>query len=200
MNNQLTPAEVIDLLKKGNKEFTEDSLTIRNNSRRIREHALSQSPKAVVVSCLDSRVPVEDVFHMGIGDIFVARVAGNFVNEDILGSLEFACKVSSAKLILVLGHEHCGAIQAAISGVELGNITGMLTKIQPAIALAKATFSGEQTADNPKFVDEVCIQNVKHAMNVIRTQSPILKEMEANGEIEIIGGVYHMTTGLVDFL
>jgi len=198
---QLTPDVVLNVLKQGNKEFTEGNLTIRNNSERIRESALGQYPKAVVVSCLDSRIPVEDVFHRGLGDLFVARIAGNFVNEDILGSLEFACKVAGAKLILILGHEHCEAIKSAINGFELGNITTMLSKIKPAVVSAKATFDGEnQTSSNPKFVNAVCIRNIEHAIDVIRTKSPILKEMEDKGEIKIIGGVYYMETGKVVFL
>src|ERR1700761_9507744 len=129
---KLTPDEVIDSLQKGNQEFVNDRLTIRNNAQRIREAALGQYPKAVILSCLDSRVPVEDVFHRGIGDLFVARVAGNIANEDILGSLEYGCKVSGAKLVVVLGHEYCGAIKSAIDNVKLGNITALLDKIRPA--------------------------------------------------------------------
>ena len=197
---KLTPDMVLDILKQGNKEFTEGHLTIRNNSERVRAAALGQYPKAVVVSCLDSRVPVEDVFHRGLGDIFVARIAGNFVNEDILGSLEFACKVSGAKLILILGHEHCGAIKSAIDNVKLGNITTMLSKIKPAVDVAKLTFAGEKTSTNSAFMNEVCIKNVENAISVIRTKSPILKEMEDNGEIKIVGGIYYMETGKVDFL
>lgn len=197
---KLTPDSILGILKQGNKEFTEDNLTIRNNSQRIREAALGQYPKAVVVSCLDSRVPVEDVFHRGIGDIFVARIAGNFVNEDILGSLEFACKVSGSKLIVILGHEHCGAIKSAIDDVKLGNITAMLSKIQPAVAAAKASFNGDKTSANPEFVDKVCKLNIEHAVKEIREKSPILKEMEDKGEIKIVGGIYHMETGRVDFI
>lgn len=116
----LTPADVIDILKKGNQEFMNDELTVRNNTERVRDAALGQYPKAVILSCLDSRVPVEDVFHRGIGDIFVARVAGNIVNPDMLGSMEYACKVSGAKAVVILGHEYCGAIKSAIDDVELG--------------------------------------------------------------------------------
>ncbi|WP_455587007.1 carbonic anhydrase family protein [Bacteroides sp.] len=197
---KLTPDTVLEILKQGNKEFVEDNLTVRNNTERVREAALGQYPKAAIVSCLDSRVPVEDVFHRGIGDIFVARIAGNFVNEDILGSLEYACKVSGAKLIVVLGHEHCGAIKSAIDDVKLGNITAMLSKIQPAVAAAKSEYDGEKTSANPLFVDKVCTNNIKHAINEIRTKSPILKEMEDKGEIKIVGGVYHMDSGKVNFM
>lgn len=197
---RLTPDAVLEILRQGNQDFTEDNLTVRNNSQRIREAALGQYPKAAIVSCLDSRVPVEDVFHRGIGDVFVARVAGNIVNEDILGSLEFACKVSGAKLIVVLGHEHCGAIKSAIDDVKLGNITAMLSKIRPAVATAGQDFDGSRQSSNPEFVEAVCSHNVAHAISEIRTKSPILKEMEEKGEIKIVGGIYHMETGKVEFL
>lgn len=197
---KLTPQQVLDILKNGNKDFVEDNLTVRNNSSRVREASKGQYPKAVILSCLDSRVPVEDVFHRGIGDLFVARVAGNIVNEDMLGSLEYGCKVSGSKLIVVLGHEYCGAIKSAIDDVELGNITALLKKIQPAVKLAKANFKGDQTSSNPAFVEAVCDQNVHLVINEIRSKSPILKEMESKGEIKIVGGIYNMSTGKVDFL
>ena len=197
--NQLTPQKVLDILKEGNEEFINDNLTVRNNSERVREAALGQYPKAVVLSCLDSRVPVEDVFHRGIGDIFVARVAGNVVNDDILASLEYACKVSGSKLVVVLGHEYCGAVKSAIDDVKLGNITTLLSKVKPAIAKAKENFDGETTSKNPKFVEAVCDHNVHLAIDEIREKSPILKEMEKKGEIMIIGGVYDMETGKVSF-
>lgn len=197
---QLTPDSVLRILKQGNKDFIDDKLTIRNNTQRVREASLGQYPKAVVVSCLDSRVPVEDVFHRGIGDIFVARVAGNIINEDILGSLEYACKVSGSKLILVLGHEYCGAIKSAIDNVELGNITTLLEKIHPAIETAQKSFTGEISSKNPLFVESVCEHNVLHAIHEIREKSPILKEMEENHEIKIVGGVYDMETGYVEFI
>lgn len=196
---RLTPHEVLSILKDGNKEFVEDRLTVRNNTARVRNASLGQYPKAVVLSCLDSRVPVEDVFHRGIGDIFVARVAGNIVNEDILGSLEYACKVSGSKLILVLGHEYCGAITSAIKDVKLGNITRLLEKIRPAVKEASLMYNGEPVYSDPKFVEEVCYRNVNIAVNTIRKESPILREMEEKGDIMITGGVYDMESGIVDF-
>ncbi len=196
---KLMPAEVIDILKKGNEEFVNDNLTIRNNSGRVREAAVGQYPKAVILSCLDSRVPVEDIFHRGIGDIFVARVAGNISNPDILGSMEYACKVSGAKLVVVLGHEYCGAIKSAIDDVELGNITTLLAKIKPAVEVAKQNFEGEQASSNPEFVEAVCHHNIELTVQNIREKSPILKNMEKNGEIIIVGAVYNMHTGKVDF-
>lgn len=195
----LTPDTVLAILKRGNEDFISDALTIRNTSERIREAALGQYPKAVILSCLDSRVPVEDVFHRGIGDLFVARVAGNIVNEDILGSLEYACKVSGSKLIVILGHEHCGAIKAAIDNVKLGNITALLSKIRPALT-ADTPFQGEKSTKNEAYVHHICLQNVKLSIRNIRDKSPILKEMEAKGEIKIIGGLYKMETGNVEFL
>ena len=197
---KLTPNIVLNMLKTGNKEFTEDNLTILNNSRRVKAAVSGQYPKAAIVSCLDSRVPVEDIFHQGIGDLFVARVAGNFVNEDILGSLEYACKVSGSKLIVVLGHEHCGAIKSAIDDVKLGNITGMLEKIKPAVNNAGKNFTGDKTSKNNEFVEAVCSHNIQHAIEQIRVGSPILKEMEDKGEIKIVGAMYHMETGKVEFL
>lgn len=197
---KLTPLEVLNMLKEGNKDFAQDSLTVRNNVQRVRDASISQHPMAVVLSCLDSRVPVEDVFHKGIGDLFVARVAGNVVNDDILGSLEYACKVSRSKLVLVLGHEYCGAIKSAIDDVKLGNITTLLEKIQPAVQTASASFEGDKTAKNPEFVEVVCDDNVMNSIAEIRAKSPILKEMEEKGEIMIVGGVYDMKTGKVDFL
>lgn len=197
---KLTPDEVIADLKAGNKDFVEDNLTVRNSTKLVREAALGQYPEAVVLSCLDSRVPVEDVFHKAIGEIFVARVAGNIVNHDILGSLEYACKVSGSKVVVVLGHEYCGAIKSSIEGVKLGNITTLLEKIDPAIIAAKQNFQGDATAKNPEFVDEVCKFNVFNSIEEIRRDSPILKEMEANNEIKIVGAVYDMKTGEVKFL
>lgn len=197
---KLSPEDVIELLKRGNDDFINDNLTVRNNSQRVREAALGQYPKAVVLSCLDSRVPVEDVFHRGIGDIFVARVAGNIVNDDILGSLEYACKVSGSKAVIVLGHESCGAVKSAIDDVHLGNISALLSKIRPSVSAAAKGFDGEASSSNPRFVEAVCEHNVGKAIDDIRTRSPILREMEEKGEICIVGAIYHMKTGKVEFM
>lgn len=194
----LSPDDVIRSFKEGNERFVNNELTSRDHSSMVRKSASGQFPKAVVLSCLDSRVPVEDVFDRGIGDIFVGRVAGNFVNEDLLGSMEFGCKVAGSKVIMVMGHEHCGAVKAAIDDVKLGNITAMLSKILPAVA--KVEYEGDRTSKNEEFVHKVCASNVMHTISQIRVNSPILKEMEDNGEIKIIGGVYDMDTGVVDFL
>jgi carbonic anhydrase len=194
----LTPDMVIQSFKEGNERFMQNDLTARNHSAQVRKSTNAQFPKAIVLSCVDSRIPVEDVFDRGIGDVFVARVAGNFVNEDILGSMEFACKVSGSKLILVMGHEHCGAVKAAVDDVKLGNITPMLAKIRPAVESIE--YDGERTSKNQEFVHMASQSNVRNTIEKIRSDSPILKEMEEKGEIKIVGAVYDMDDGSVDFL
>jgi carbonic anhydrase len=194
----LSPDMVIQSLKEGNKRFMRNDLTARDHSAQVRKSVKAQYPKAIVLSCVDSRVPVEDVFDRGIGDVFVARVAGNFVNEDILGSMEFACKVSGSKLVLVMGHEHCGAVKAAVDDVKLGNITPMLSKIRPAVV--SIDYDGDRSSKNPEFVVKASISNVRNTIKKIRSDSPILKEMEDNGEIKIVGAIYDMDDGSVDFL
>lgn len=195
----LTPDMVIQSLKEGNKRYVSNDLTARDHSAMVRNASQQQFPKAVILSCLDSRVPVEDVFDKGIGDLFVARVAGNFVNEDILGSMEFGCKVSGAKLILILGHESCGAVKAAIDDVKLGNITAMLTKIKPAVVKSQ-NFTGEKTSKNDEFVEYVAKNNITGTIETIKSQSPVLKEMADKGEIKIVGAYYNLKTGEVIFL
>ncbi|MGH8547038.1 MAG: carbonic anhydrase family protein [Methylococcales bacterium] len=196
--DKLTPDQVINILKEGNRRFVSGTLTRRDHSKLVREAALGQFPKAVILSCLDSRVPVEDVFDRGIGDVLVTRVAGNFENTDILGSMEFACKFSSEKLILVLGHENCGAVKSAIDGVDVGNITPMLGNIRPAVDHF-VEYDGDRTSKNEKFVHRVAEQNVWDTIVDIRKRSPILKKMEENGQIKIIGALYAMNTGEVTF-
>jgi len=197
--DRLTPDAVIQLLREGNQRFVHGTITLRNHREQVRKAMSGQYPKAIILSCIDSRVPVEDVFDRGIGDLFVARVAGNFVNEDILGSMEFACHVAGSKLVVVLGHEHCGAIKSAIDQVELGNITNMLAKIRPALE-ASAAYPGEQSSENAAFVHQVTEQNVRLTIKKIRRESPILLNMEQEGKIRIIGGLYSMDTGEVNFL
>lgn len=198
LQSKLTPDTVLYHLKKGNTDYIENNLTIRNTLARIRVASLGQYPAAVVLSCMDSRVPVEDIFHAGIGDLFVVRVAGNISNPDILGSLEYGCKVSGAKVIVVLGHEHCGAIKSAIQDVKLGNITELLTKIKPAIENVQ-DFSGEKNYNNLAYMEAVTNSNIRLTIENIRKESPILKEMEDKGEIKIVGAEYRMETGKVDF-
>ncbi len=195
----LTPDRVIQSLKEGNKRFVNNEITARNHSSMVRNASAGQFPKAVILSCLDSRVPVEDVFDKGIGDLFVGRVAGNFVNGDLLGSMEFGCKVSGAKLILVLGHESCGAIRAAIDDVQLGNITAMLANIKPAV-VRSGDFIGDKTSTNEAFVEHVTKNNVLNTMETIKARSSILNQMSDQGKIKIIGAYYDLHTGEVVFL
>jgi carbonic anhydrase len=194
-----TPDMVIQSLKEGNKRFMSNSLTARDHSMLVRDAALGQYPKAVILSCLDSRVPVEDIFDKGIGDLFIGRVAGNFANTDLVGSMEYGCKVSGAKLILVMGHQSCGAIKSAIDHVKLGNITSMLHHIDPAIYASK-DFKAKKSSKNKEYVDFVAINNVKTTIKEIKTLSPILKAMEKQGQIKIIGAYYNLHTGEVEFL
>lgn len=194
----LTPDMVIDRLKQGNARYVENDLTARDHSTMVRNAAKGQYPKAVVISCLDSRVPVADIFDKGIGDLFVGRVAGNFVNEDLLGSIEYGCKVSGAKLVLVVGHESCGAIKSAIDDVKMGNITAMLSNIKPAIKRSQ-DFDGDKISKNSKFVEYVAKNNVLETVRKIRSGSQILREMEASGKIKIVGAYYHLSSGVVDF-
>lgn len=196
--NAMSPDDVIKSLTEGNTRFVNSELTTRDHSKQIVNSAAGQYPKAVILSCVDSRVPVEDVFDRGIGDVFVARVAGNFANEDILGSLEFACKVSGSKLILVLGHNNCGAIRAAVDDVKLGNITPMLEKIKPAVEMVE--YNDEKSSSNAEYVAMVCESNIQNTIKNIRENSPILKEMEDEGEIKIVGAVYNLDNGKVDWL
>lgn len=195
----LTPDDIIVIFQRGNERFVSGDMTSRDHSAKVREAALGQYPKAIALSCIDSRVPVEDVFDLGIGDIFVARVAGNFENTDILGSMEYATKVSGSKLILVLGHTECGAIKSAIDGVELGNITEMLANIKPAID-SLAGYSGEKTSGNTEYVRQVTEQNVRLTIDNIRKRSPIIAQLEQAGDVKIVGAIYDMHTGVVHAL
>lgn len=192
--DQLTPDDIWEQLKAGNTRFRTNNSTQRNHAEQIRKAVVGQYPKAIVLSCVDSRVPVEDVFDQGLGDVFVARVAGNFVNEDILGSMEFACKVAGAKLILVMGHQHCGAIRGAIDHVEMGHLTNLLKNIAPAVA-SQQNFKGNKTTKNEQFVRAVAMANVKNTIANIRKQSQILKDMEDSGQIKIMGAFYTLTKG-----
>lgn len=194
----LTPDNVLQGMAKGNERFKNNSLTARNHSVQVRNSVAGQYPKAVVLSCLDSRIPVEDVFDKGIGDLFVARVAGNFANPEILGSMEFGCKIAGAKVILVLGHQHCGAVKASIDNVQLGNIAALSNGIKPAVEMA-IDYTGEKSSKNDPYVHYVSKKNVLHTVDFIRKNSPILREMEEKGEIKIVGAMYHMKTGNVEF-
>ena len=198
--DSLTPDAVLNDLMEGNQRFIDNNLTVTDHTALVQQTIGGQFPKAAILSCIDSRVPVEYVFDQHIGDVFVARVAGNFENADILGSLEYSCKVAGSKLILVLGHESCGAVKAACDGVELGNITHLLSNIKPAVEVSKSSETGVQDSSNAKFVAKTVENNVKLTIKRIREKSPILKEMEEQGEIKIIGGVYSLSSGKVDLL
>jgi carbonic anhydrase len=163
-----------------------------------RSSAAGQYPAAVVLGCLDSRVPVEIVFDAGIGDTFTGRVAGSVINDDMLGSMEFGCAVSGAKVVLVLGHTACGAIKGAIDDVALGNLTGLLARIKPAVSATR--FDGEKSSKNASYVDAVARTNVLLVLAEIRRRSPILEELETIGSIKIAGAMYDLTTGTVDFI
>lgn len=198
LQSSMNPSQILDTLKKRNEKFSRGEMTHVDYSSQILKSENGQYPAAVILSCLDSRVPVESIFNMSIGDIFVARVAGNIVNGDILGSMEYGCKVAGSKLILVLGHTQCGAVKSAIDNVELGNITELLAKIKPAID-SLSSFQGDKTSNNKEFVQKVTDENVMLMKDNIRKNSSILREMEEKGEIKIVGGVYNLDNGKVTF-
>lgn len=196
----LMPADVVAEFKGGNERFIRDSLTPRNRQGRIQATAGEQNPKAMVLSCIDSRVPVEEIFDQGLGDLFVGRIAGNFADEEMLGSLEYATKVAGSKVIVVLGHESCGAIKSAISNVELGNITQLLSHIDPAIDMTDNFPEDQRKVENTKYVNAVIRNNVKHTIEKIKSDSDIIAEMANNGEINIVGAYYNVDTGAVEWL
>lgn len=194
----LTPAQAFELLKEGNKRFINNLKINRNLLEQVNATAEGQYPFAFILSCIDSRTSAELIFDQGLGDIFSCRIAGNVLNDDILGSMEFACKIAGSKIIVVLGHTKCGAIKGACDHVEMGNLTQLLEKIQPVINLEKEPSDNKGSA-NPAFVDKVAILNVKHVMRQIPVLSPILREMLERGEIALIGGIYEIETGKVEF-
>jgi len=187
----MTPNKALDRLILGNQRFATDKNRSYNYANQVKETSSGQYPYAAILSCIDSRVPPEIIFDQGIGEIFVARVAGNIVNRDILGSLEYACGVAGSKLIVVLGHTACGAVTSAVNGVKMGNITHLLGNIKPAVL---------QISNAENNVDEVARKNVELSMRNIRSSSPDLAQMEAHGEILIRGAMYDVTSGLVTFI
>ncbi len=194
----LTPDMVIQRLKEGNKLFLSNDLTQRDHSALVRDGIQGQFPMAVILACMDSRVPVEDVFNCATGDLFVCRVAGNVVNEDMLGSLEYGCKVSGAKLIVVMGHRYCGAVKSAVKDVKLGNITTLLAKMKLAIKQSE-DFDGEKKYSNEKYLTQVAIHHVKNVAEEIKRKSPILKEMADKGELKIVVAGYDLNNGEIVF-
>jgi len=194
----LTPDRIIDLMKKGNARFRSGKMLPHDYIAQKRSSAGGQYPAAVILSCIDSRAPAEIVMDMGIGDTFNARIAGNISNKDVMGSLEFACAVEGAKVVLVLGHTSCGAIKGAIDKVELGNLTGLLEVIKPAVE--GTTYTGERSSKNAQFVDMVARTNVKMTIDAIRSGSPVLADLEKKGNVKIAGAMYDLSNGLVTFL
>jgi carbonic anhydrase len=195
---KLTPDRIIEVMKKGNARFRKGERKERNYLREQKASASGQYPAAALLTCIDSRAPAEVIMDLGIGDIFNRRVAGNIENADILGSLEFACKLAGAKVVLVMGHTACGAIKGAINNAELGNLTGLLAKIKPAVEAT--TYTGERTAKNYGFVDAVARKNVEMTVANIRKDSPVLADLESKGTDKIIGAMYNLETGAVEFL
>jgi carbonic anhydrase len=195
---QWTPDQVLQQLMEGNARFVAGKSVRQDWQAQVKASSESQYPKAVILSCLDSRVPVETIFDQGIGDLFVARVAGNVEGRQTLGSMEFATKAAGAKLLMVLGHEACGAVKGAIENVKLGNLTELLEEIRPAVD--QAPYEGERTSADSRFVDEVVRQNVMQTLADIRERSPVLRELEESGRIKMVGAYYGLGDGKVVLL
>ena len=196
----MTPQKSLDYLKEGNFRFQNNLKANRNLLEQVNDTSEGQFPFATILSCIDSRVSAELVFDQGLGDIFSVRIAGNFVNTDILGSMEFACKLAGTKLIVVLGHTACGAVKGACDDAKLGNLTSMLSKIKPAVeSVAEPKDASLRNSSNPEFVDNVASKNVLLAIDNIMKDSPVLAEMANNGDIKIVGAMYDINTGAVDF-
>ena len=196
--DRMTPDEIIQQMKAGNERFRSGKPQHRDLMREAKATAKGQYPAAIVFSCVDSRAPVELILDFGIGDIFSGRVAGNVADEDILGSMEFACKVAGSKVVLVMGHTACGAIKGAIDGVQLGNLSALLAKIRPAVEATH--YTGERSAKNYEFVDAVARKNVSLTIANIREKSSVLQSLESAGSIKIAGSMYNLETGVVEFL
>jgi len=197
----MTPDAAVALLKEGNERFVEKKMTSRDLITQVKQTTSGQYPFATVLSCIDSRVSAELVFDQGVGDIFSARVAGNIVNEDILGSMEFACKLAGTKLIVVLGHTSCGAVKGACDDAKMGNLTTLLHKIKPAVrAVNEPSDDSQRNSKNLDFVNAVANKNIHLTIEDIRSLSPVLKDMEDNGEIAIVGAMYDIADGSVHFL
>jgi carbonic anhydrase len=196
--DRMTPDEIIQLMKKGNERFRMGRKTTQDYLAQQRASVKGQYPAAVLLSCIDSRAPAETIMDLGIGDVFNTRVAGNIANDDILGSMEFACKIAGAKVVLVMGHTACGAIKGAIDRAQLGNLTGLLAKIQPAVDAT--SYQGERSAKNYAFVDAVARKNVELTMARIRSGSAVIAELETTGAVKITGAMYNLESAVVDFL
>lgn len=198
MQTAITPSMALELLKEGNKRFVNNLKVNRNLLQQANETSDGQHPFAVILSCIDSRTSAELIFDQGLGDVFSVRIAGNIINEDILGSMEFGCKVAGAKIIVVLGHTKCGAVKGACDHVEMGNLTALLSKIRPAVE-DETTTTENRNSGNMDFVEKVATINVKRTVKAIMERSTIVKEMFENGTIGIIGGMHDISTGQVTF-
>lgn len=198
LRNALTPTAAIKVLREGNERFVNNLRANRNLLQQVNETSEGQHPLAFVLSCIDSRTSAELIFDQGLGDIFSCRIAGNVLNDDILGSMEFACKVAGAKAIVVLGHSKCGAVMGACDGVRMGNLSGLLRKIEHAIELESET-SGERTSRNPEFVARVAELNVLLVKRQVMDRSPLLASMVEAGELALVGGMYDVDSGAVEF-
>jgi len=196
---ELNPDLALEILKEGNDRFVKNLKANRNLLQQVNDTAQGQFPFATILSCIDSRTSAELIFDQGLGDVFSIRIAGNILNEDILGSMEFATKVVGTKIIIVLGHNKCGAIVGACNNVELGNLTALLDKVKPAIALEKET-TENRTGSNVRFVDNVTTNNVINTIERIRRESPIILDLENTGAIKIVGAIYNVDNGRVNFL
>lgn len=197
----MTPESALKMLREGNGRFQENIKADRNLMEQVKDTSTGQFPFATILSCIDSRVSAELVFDQGVGDIFSARVAGNFVNEDILGSMEFACKLAGTKLIVVLGHTACGAVKGACDDAKLGNLTAMLENIKPAVnAVTEPADASQRNSGNIDFVNSVAVKNVEMTIDRIKAESDVLAEMERNGEIKIVGAMYDIHNGAVTFM
>lgn len=200
IQDKMTPALSLEALKKGNKRFQRNHRANRDLIQQVEDTSAGQFPFATVLSCIDSRVSSELIFDQGIGDLFSIRIAGNFANEDILGSMEFACKLAGTKLVVVLGHTACGAVKGACDHARLGNLTALINKIEPAVdAVTEPKDESLRNSKNTDFVNEVAQKNVMMTIDNIRSSSEILAEMENNGEIKIVGGMYDINNGGVKF-
>lgn len=197
----MTPATALTILRDGNARFQSNLKANRNLLQQVNETRDGQWPFAIILSCIDSRTSIELIFDQGLGDVFSVRIAGNFVNDDILGSMEFACKVAGSKLVVVLGHSHCGAIKGACDDVKLGHLSGLLDKLKPAVKhVAGTALPGARSSGNEAFVQAVAEENVRLTMQNIRERSAVLRELLDQGAIDIVGGMYDVQTGAVDFL
>jgi carbonic anhydrase len=194
----MTPGQVLQALKQGNERFRAGRMIARDYRDQQRTSAAGQFPAAVILGCIDSRAPAELIFDVGIGETFNARIAGNVVNDDLLGSLEFACAVAGAKVLLLFGHTACGAIKGAIDDVEMGNLTGLLARVKPAITAT--TFEGTKSSKSAAYVDAVARTNVRLSLDNIRRRSPILADLEKKQAILLVGAMYDLATGVVEFL